>query len=577
MDDFNFGDEDLSSIQPGEFDPGIEYNSAGPLTGSDSAGWSSDFGGGGGGSSGGGGLAGMMGMNQNDFRSLMGLGSGIAGLWQGNQMQNLAKNAFSQGNPFGQYRSQYAQQLASLMQNPSSVTSLPGYQFQMQQGTDAIVKGMGSKGYNRSGNEMMALDKYGQGLASSTYEQQEQILSQLAGAGMAPNLAPGLQGYAQGSEINSSALASLAFGGTIAGGMGTPAAGGAYGGGGASPGGFSSAGGEAAGLIKDVGAGYGIYNNIAKMAGGAKLAGSDLVGDIGMGLGVYQGIEKGGVSGYGQAATDLARLGSKAGLFGDASSAVGSAAGYLAAPLAVYNFVDSWKSGATGHDALSGAEAGAAIGSIVPGIGTLIGGVIGGVVGAVSSAFGSKDKSKETWVGWANGGDTQDLSKVDPTGLMWAVGGLWRAGDPNFAGTKNFKDGNQFSTAMANQIASAIQSGKISATTDPDTVYSKVVQPWINGLPGGWNTNAKAGFGEQQLMRGLVTNYMKGKPITWGETQGGQPDYQYTSLASLTGKKATPPISGPGAVQNPMTPGAKPTPFNLSNAGSLLAGLQPHA
>lgn len=81
---------------------------------------------------------------------------------------------------FGEQQ-QYAQQLNSLIADPSSVTSLPGYQFNMDQGSQAVSRQMAAGGFLNSGNEATALDQYGQGLAMSTFNQQAQLLAGLAG------------------------------------------------------------------------------------------------------------------------------------------------------------------------------------------------------------------------------------------------------------------------------------------------------------------------------------------------------------------------------------------------------------
>lgn len=84
------------------------------------------------------------------------------------------------GTIFGEQQS-YEQQLQQLMANPSSVTQLPGYQFQLEQGTQAVARQMGAAGMFGSGNEAAALTQYGQGLASSFYQQQVNNLMSLSG------------------------------------------------------------------------------------------------------------------------------------------------------------------------------------------------------------------------------------------------------------------------------------------------------------------------------------------------------------------------------------------------------------
>lgn len=100
-------------------------------------------------------------------------------------------------NPFGEERKQYADQLKVLMNNPNAVTELPGYKFQMDQGTDAITRSGAANGFLGSGNLAAELTKYGQGLASSFYDRQVNLLSSLAGAGAVPG-SPGQPGAGAG-------------------------------------------------------------------------------------------------------------------------------------------------------------------------------------------------------------------------------------------------------------------------------------------------------------------------------------------------------------------------------------------
>ena len=59
--------------------------------------------------------------------------------------------------------------LNELLQNPESVTSTPGYQFAYNQGLEAVNRTAAAKGQLGSGNRLYDLTKYGQGLASQTY------------------------------------------------------------------------------------------------------------------------------------------------------------------------------------------------------------------------------------------------------------------------------------------------------------------------------------------------------------------------------------------------------------------------
>ena len=59
--------------------------------------------------------------------------------------------------------------LNELLQNPSSITSTPGYQFAYNQGLEAVNRTAAAKGQLGSGNRLYDLTKFGQGLASQTY------------------------------------------------------------------------------------------------------------------------------------------------------------------------------------------------------------------------------------------------------------------------------------------------------------------------------------------------------------------------------------------------------------------------
>lgn len=86
----------------------------------------------------------------------------------------------------------FASQLQQLIQNPSSVSQLPGYQFQMGQGTQAVARQMGAAGLGGSDAEAMALMRYGQGQAASFYGQQTQLLAGLSGLQAASSPAQGI-------------------------------------------------------------------------------------------------------------------------------------------------------------------------------------------------------------------------------------------------------------------------------------------------------------------------------------------------------------------------------------------------
>lgn len=119
-------------------------------------------------------------------------GSATSGPTQGNTAATAA-------DPFASQRQQYQPQLQSLMAAGPGDTGLssaaamtqpgynmsvqdPSYQFQMQQGTAAVNMGAAASGLLNSGNRLAALEQYGQGLASTTYNQQLQNNLAVGGA-----------------------------------------------------------------------------------------------------------------------------------------------------------------------------------------------------------------------------------------------------------------------------------------------------------------------------------------------------------------------------------------------------------
>jgi hypothetical protein len=157
------------------------------------------------------------------------------------QQEGMAQTVFGE-------QQGYAQQLASLINNPSSVTSLPGYQFNFGQGTDAVTREMASSGFSGSGNEAIALTQYGQGNAQNTFNQYASLLSSLAGLSSPVNPTGALGGASSANTAGynqyGGALASLGFmAGQNNSGAGLGGFGGGWGGGGGSSGWIPNSGG----------------------------------------------------------------------------------------------------------------------------------------------------------------------------------------------------------------------------------------------------------------------------------------------------------------------------------------------
>jgi hypothetical protein len=113
----------------------------------------------------------------------------------------------------------YQQMLQQLIANPSSVSQLPGFQFQLQTGSQAVADAMGAKGLAGSGNEAAALTTYGQGLASTFYGQQANLLASLSGLTAASSPAQDVNAATGATSASSSQMSqllnSLGFFGTL--------------------------------------------------------------------------------------------------------------------------------------------------------------------------------------------------------------------------------------------------------------------------------------------------------------------------------------------------------------------------
>ena len=249
-------------------------------------------------------------------------------------------------------------------------------------------------------------------------------------------------------------------------------------------------------------------------------------------LGIYGGLEQGGTAGDIRAGASGAQLlgtglkyGASEGIFGSADGSVSEIGGVAStvggaalAGLSLYNFVENWSSGKTGSDALSGAEAGAAVGSVVPGIGTAVGAIVGGIVGAVSSVFGpgAIDPEQATWTNYFSAykqGGASELANITPQQSFQTLAGVFdeRSSDtPMYAQFGRAGEG-AFMTSMADQINTAVKAGKIPAGASAQTIFNKVVNPWISSMDNPSGTNGKGwaadgGYqGDVPALKNLVT------------------------------------------------------------------------
>jgi hypothetical protein len=93
-----------------------------------------------------------------------------------------AQGAANAADPFASQRGQYQTMLAQLINNPSSITSNPGYEFGLEESNKAVEGSAAANGMVNSGNVLQALSTNSQGYAAQQLNNQELLLAQLAGA-----------------------------------------------------------------------------------------------------------------------------------------------------------------------------------------------------------------------------------------------------------------------------------------------------------------------------------------------------------------------------------------------------------
>lgn len=92
----------------------------------------------------------------------------------------------------------------ALLADPSSLTKLPGYQFQLDQGIDAIQNSAARGGL--TGNTLKALSDYGQGTASSYYNNYWNQLMQMVNLGQTSAAGVGNIGASTANSISANQI-----------------------------------------------------------------------------------------------------------------------------------------------------------------------------------------------------------------------------------------------------------------------------------------------------------------------------------------------------------------------------------
>lgn len=147
-----------------------------------------------------------------DVGSIPGVGSVIGGAVKnlvGGAINNALSpsttgpnSAVNAADPFHDQRAQYQTQLQNLMNGQFSPTD-PSYAFRFQQGQQAAERQLAASGQNGSGGAAIALEQYGQNMASTEYQNQYARLAQLSGANYGPGNAGGIAQQNAANQQNS--------------------------------------------------------------------------------------------------------------------------------------------------------------------------------------------------------------------------------------------------------------------------------------------------------------------------------------------------------------------------------------
>ncbi len=131
--------------------------------------------------------------------SAVGIG---AGLYESSQQHGIEEQELGIANTQLGKQNQSYQQLQNLMANPASFFSSPVYQAAFGQGTQATLRASEASGYTGAGNELTALQAYGQSFGQSQLFNQESLLAGMSGTGFNPASASSAASSANTASFN---------------------------------------------------------------------------------------------------------------------------------------------------------------------------------------------------------------------------------------------------------------------------------------------------------------------------------------------------------------------------------------
>lgn len=148
----------------------------------------------------------------------VGVGSAVAGAAVSSALApSGGGGGQSAADPFAADRPIYRQKLLDLINNPSSITSDPGYNFGLNTGINSVQGSAAAKGMLNSGNALADVYQFGQNYATGYLQNQELFLAQLGGANVG---SPGTAGQIANQNYQSGQQAAAAVGNQIGGAVG---------------------------------------------------------------------------------------------------------------------------------------------------------------------------------------------------------------------------------------------------------------------------------------------------------------------------------------------------------------------
>ncbi len=109
------------------------------------------------------------------------------------QILPYAEKTKDQIDPYAEYRQEMADTLYGYVTGKKSISTDPGYQFTMQQAMQETNRAASAKGFNRSGNVMVAMQDRAANVASQQYGSIIDRLTNLAGASSQNAISAGQQ------------------------------------------------------------------------------------------------------------------------------------------------------------------------------------------------------------------------------------------------------------------------------------------------------------------------------------------------------------------------------------------------